>query len=52
MAILLLFLLYGSRILHKKYQVISTKNEGMMAIFLNFDFVLNWENQRHTFIFV
>jgi len=35
------FLCYGSNILHKKSQVISTKNEGMMAIFPNFDLILN-----------
>ena len=34
-----------------KSQVISTKNEGMTAIFLNFDLIFNWENQRHAFIF-
>jgi len=41
----------GSKILHKKFQVISTKNEGVTAIFPNFDFILNRENQRHAFIF-
>ena len=51
MAILYFFLRYGSKILHKKSQVISTKNEGVTAIFPNFDFILNWENQRHAFIF-
>ena len=35
----------------KKFQVISIKNEGMMAIFPNFDFIFNRENQRHAFIF-
>ena len=35
----------------KKSQVISTKNEGVTAIFPNFDFILNWENQCHAFIF-
>ena len=38
-------------VLHKKSQVISTKNEGMTAIFPNFDFIFNQENQRHAFIF-
>ena len=47
----IIFLQYGSRILHKKSQVISTKNEGVTAIFPNFDFILNRENQRHAFIF-
>ena len=41
----------GSKILHKKSQVILTKNEGLTAIFPNFDFILNRENQRHAFIF-
>ena len=40
MAILYFFLRYGSTILHKKFQVISSKNEGMMAIFVIFDFFL------------
>ena len=35
----------------KKFQVISTKNEGVTAIFPNFDFIFNRENQRHAFIF-
>ena len=47
----IIFLHYGSKILHKKSQVISTKNEGVTVIFPNFDFILNWENQRHAFIF-
>ena len=47
----LFFLRYGSTILHTKSQVISTKNEGMTAIFPNFDFIFDWENQRHAFIF-
>ncbi len=42
---------YGSKILHKKSQFISTKNEGVTAIFPNFDFILNLENQCHAFIF-
>ena len=48
---LIIFLCYGSKILHKKSQVISTKNEGVTAIFPNFDFIFNRENQRHAFIF-
>ena len=51
MAILKFFLHNGSKILHKKSQVISIKNEGVTAIFPNFDFILNQENQRHAFIF-
>ena len=35
----------------KKFQVVSTKNEGMTVIFPNFDLILNLKNQRHTFIF-
>ena len=37
--------------IHKKSQVISTKNEGVTGIFPNFDFILNRENQCHAFIF-
>ena len=45
------FLRYGSKILHKKTQFISSKNDGVTAIFLNFDFILNLKNQRHGIIF-
>ena len=31
----IIFLRYGSKILHKKFQVILRKNEGMTAIFLS-----------------
>ena len=51
MAILYFLLHYGCKILNKKFQVILTKNEGVTAIFPNFDFILNRENQRHGFIF-
>ncbi len=51
MAILYFILHNGSKILHEKSQVISTKNEGITAIFPNFDFIFNRENPRHTFIF-
>ena len=47
----IIFLRYGSRILHEKSQVISSKNEGVTAIFLNLDFIFNQENQCHGFIF-
>ena len=47
----IIFFPYGSQILHKKFQVISIKNEGVVAIFPNFDFIFNRENQCHTFIF-
>ncbi len=51
-AILSFFLRYGSKILHKKFQVILSKNEGVTAIFPNFDLILNQENQCHTLILV
>ena len=35
----------------QKSQVILSKNEGVTAIFPNFDFILNQENQCHGFIF-
>ena len=35
----------------KKNQVILSKNEGVTAIFPNFDFILNQENQSHGFSF-
>ena len=35
----------------KKIQIILSKNEGVMAIFPNLDFIFNRENQRHGFIF-
>ena len=39
MAILQFFLYLGPKIFHKKIQVISSKNECVMAIFANFDFL-------------
>ena len=36
------FLCLGSTILHKKFQVISSKNEGVTAIFAIFDFFFNF----------
>ena len=39
MAILYFIVHYGSTILHKKIQVISSKNEGMTAIFAILDFL-------------
>ena len=51
MGILSYILRNASKILQKKSQVISTKNEGMTAIFRNFDFILYWENQCQVFIF-
>ena len=38
-------------LMHKKSQVISSQNEGVTVIFLNFDLILNLKNQRHAFIF-
>ena len=35
----------------KKFKVISSKNESVTAIFPNFYFIFNRENQRHAFIF-
>ena len=51
MAILYFILGDSSNILHKKSQVILTKNEGVTAVDRNFDFILNWENQCFAFIF-
>ena len=51
MTILWFILPYGSKIPQKKFQVILIKNEGMAAIFRNFDFIFNQENQCHAFIF-
>ena len=50
-AILSFFLRYGSKILHKKFQVISSENKGDTGIFPNFDLILNRENKCHAFIF-
>ena len=36
----IIFFRYGSTILHKKLQVISSKNEGMTAIFAIFDVLI------------
>ena len=47
----IIFFCNGFKILHKKSQVILSKNEGMTAIFPNFDFILNRENQCHGFIY-
>ena len=51
MAILSFFLRYGSTILHKKFQVISSKNEGVMAIFPIPKQIKNLENRGHAFNF-
>ena len=41
----------GSTILHKKFQVISSKNEGMTAIFPIQIHIENQKNRRHAFNF-
>jgi len=41
----------GSGIPDKKFEVISIRGEGVTAIFPNFYFIFNRENQRHAFIF-
>ena len=48
---IIIFLRYGSKIVHKKSQVFLTKNEGVTAIFPNFYFILHQKNQRQAFIF-
>ena len=48
---LIIFLPYGSKILHKKFQVISSKNEGMMLIFRIQNEIKIRKNCRHAFIF-
>ena len=47
----MIFLYYGSKILHKKCQVILSKNEGVMLIFLIQNEVKIWKNCPHAFIF-
>ena len=44
-------LLCDLKILHKKSQDILAKDEGVMAIFPNFDLILTRKNQCHAFIF-
>ena len=47
----IIFLRCGSKILHKKFQVILSKNEGVTMIFPIQNKIKIWENHRHTFIF-
>ena len=47
----MIFLRYGSKILHKNLKSFWLKSEGVTVIFPNFDYILNRENQRHGFIF-
>ena len=51
MAIFLFFLRYGSKILHKKFQVISSKNKAMTLIFPIKNKIQIQKNRRHAFIF-
>ena len=45
------FLHYGSTIQHKKFQVLSSKNEGGTVIFPIQIQIENRENRRHAFNF-
>ena len=44
-------ILWGPTILHKKFQVISSKIEGVTPIFPIQIQIKNWENLRHAFNF-
>ena len=46
-----IFLRYCSKILHKKIQVILSKNEGMTLIFPIKNEIKIRKNRRHAFIF-
>ena len=45
------FLPYSSKILNKKFQVISSKNKAMTLIFLIQNKIKIRKNRRHAFIF-
>ena len=47
----IIFLCYGSKILHEKFQVILNKNEGVILIFPIQKEIKIQKNCRHTFIF-
>ena len=47
----IIFLRYGSKILHKKSQVILSKNEGTVLIFPIKNDIKIQENGHHNFIF-
>ena len=47
----IIFLRCGSKILHKKFQVILSKNEGMTLIFPIQNEIKIRKNRRHAFIF-
>ena len=51
MAILYFFLRFASKILHKKFQVILSKNEAVTLIFPIQKEIKIQTNRRHTFIF-
>ncbi len=46
-----IFLLCGSMILQKNFQVILSKNEGVTLIFPIQNEIRIWENRYHAFIF-
>ena len=47
----IIFLGHSSKILHKKFQVISSKNEGVTLIFPIPNEIKIRKNRRHAFIF-
>ena len=47
----IIFLCCGSKILHKKFQVILSKNEGVTLIFPIQNEIKIRKNRRHAFIF-
>ena len=51
MAILYIFLRYRSKIWHKKFQVILSKNEAVTLIFPIQNEIQIQKNRRHAFIF-
>ena len=47
----IIFLPYGSKILHKKFQVILSNNERLTFIFPIQNQIKSWKNHRHAVIF-
>ena len=47
----IIFLRYSSKILHKKFQIISSKNKGVTLIFPILNEIKIRKNHRHAFIF-
>ena len=47
---LIIYLRNGSKILHKKFQVIWTKNEGVTLIFPIKNEIKIWKNRRYAFM--